>query len=103
MSTQLALWSLAPPARVYGVVTEPERQTIRRRSGGQREAVMAWFEAHPRAVTAPDLAAILGLPNERGVACRCSELVAEGWLVKGERVPGPNGIGVHLYRRSETR
>lgn len=28
MSTQQTLWSLAPPARVYGSVTEPERQTI---------------------------------------------------------------------------
>ncbi len=107
MSTQQTLWSLAPPARVYGVVTEPERQTIRRRSGGQREAVMAWFDAHPgEAISADRLAKILGLPCERGVASRCSELASdkERWLTKSEkRVAGPRGIKVHEYRRSETR
>lgn len=97
MSHQLLL---PMPPRIYGRVTEPERARLRRRSGSQAELVKAWFTANPgKAISADRLAAVLGLPCERGIACRMSELAAEGWLSKGSRVPGPKGISVHEYRR----
>lgn len=98
--TDLPILAAFPP-RVYGRVTEPEREKLRRRSGSQAELVKAWFLTHPgQGISADRLAAVLGLPCERGIACRLSELHADGWLIKGARVPGPRGISVSEYRRA---
>ena len=105
MSDQQLAFALEPytPARVHGPVTEQEYSTLRRRNRGILARVKAWFESHPgEAISAPALAEALGLRNENCVGPRLSELVADGWLLRSaERVPGPFGIGVHLYRRTE--
>jgi len=95
----LSILDICPP-RVYGRVTEPERAKLRRRNGGQAERIREWFEKSPGPITAHALAKALGMKRENGAACRLSELVAEGYLVKSaERVPGPLGVGLHLYSR----
>lgn len=98
MSTQLTLHALYVHDQGAGLSLR-ELRTIGQRNQSQSERIREWFLRNDRPVASHELATILGMRRENGVACRLSELFRDGFLEKAHKTPGPLGVDVWRYQR----